>query len=168
MPAPVQEDELWLVTSEGEIVGRQPSLPEALTRVMELQGNLEDIELDLRGKRSTITKLRSALYGRSEYERLAEVQEIFNEWRTECGHKKARLTNDRFDAIRALLDITEPAPYPREAFSAAIAGAKFDPFITTRKNGSQERHDDIALICKSGKTFEGFIKRAPRPDKENV
>jgi len=159
----VQEDELWQVDADGEIVGRVPSLSEALRRVAELQGQVEDLERDMRRARARERELlRGKAAERREYPRRDEVQSIVAEWREVCGHKRARLTDDRFDAVRALLEVTKPEPYPREAFSAAIAGAKFDPFVTRRKNGTEQKHDDIALICRDGKTFENFIKRAPR------
>lgn len=164
---PEEQDRLYLVSKDGEVLSREPTLPEALKRVVELEGDVKRLEADLRVKRATISKLNGALYGRAEYERAAEVQEIFGEWARVCGHERARLTNDRFDAIRSLLEVTKPEPYPRQAFSMAFAGAAFDPWTKRRKNGSVKRFDDIARhICKSGDSFEEFVKRAPT--KENT
>ena len=165
---PEEQDNLWQVSAEGELVGRLPSVTEALQRVAELQGQVEDLERDMRRARARERALLADKAAeRRDYPRRDEVQEIVAEWRDVCGHKNARLSDDRFDAVRALLDVAKPKPYPREAFSAAIAGAAFDPFTTTRKNGTQEKHDDIELICRNGKTFEGFIKKAPRaPDEQ--
>lgn len=166
MPIAYQEDELWLVTADGELHGRKPSLSEALERVAELTAQLEDLERERRRERAHVRLLLARLDdNRTTYGRRAEVEAVFDLWRTECGHKNARLSADRFDAVRALLEVKRPQPYPPEAFEAAIAGARFDPFVTTRKNGSQQKHDDLALICRDGKTFESFIKRAPRPEE---
>ena len=166
MSALDDQEVLWQVSPSGEFIGRAPSLGEALERVAELQGQVDDLERDLRGKRLRIRGLESQLVDlRANYDRQDELKSIFDEWREVCGHKRARLSPDRFDAIRGLLEVTRPEPYPREAFTAAIAGAAYDPFITRRRNGTQERHDDIALICKSGKHFEGFIRRARATDQ---
>ncbi|HZL17756.1 MAG TPA: hypothetical protein VFG23_08425 [Polyangia bacterium] len=158
-----QEDELWQVSADGELVGRMPSLTEALERIVTLQGQLADIERERRGERARVRNLMAQIHNdRGTYERRAEVEEITREWRGVCGHPKARLTDDRFDAVRALLEVTKPEPYSRESFSLAFAGAAHDPYVTTRKNGSRQKHDDLALVCRDGKTFEEFQKRAPR------
>lgn len=150
------------ITADGEIVG-EITLSIALDRVQELEAQLRDIERERRGERARVRFLLAQIEDdRDSYERREEVVSIFNEWREKCKHKSARLTNDRFDAIRRLLDITKPQPYPREAFTAAIGGAAYNPYLTQRKNGSWKRHDDIALICRSGEKFEEFIKRAPK------
>lgn len=151
----------------GEVVSREPSLAAALAKVDELEAMLADIERERRGERARTRQLLARLNdARIGYTRRAEVISIFDEWRTECGHQRARLTNDRFDAVATLLEVKKPEAYPREAFSTAIAGAKFDPFVTRRKNGSEHKHDDLALICRDGKTFEEFIRRAPVKEDE--
>lgn len=155
--------ELYVVTQDGEIVSREPSLTLALERIEELERQLLDLERERRGERARMRLLLARIEeNRANYPRHEEVQEIFAAWRSWCGHPRARLTNDRFDAIRALLEVTKPRPYTREHFALAIAGAAYDPFVTRRKNGTSQRHDDAALIFRDGKTFEGFIKRAPK------
>ena len=157
--------ELWRVTADGELVGDMPSLSNVLGRVVELEAEVADLERDMRRARARERWLLSQLEDdRAGYGRRDEVEDIFNEWRRVCGHQNARLTMDRFDVIRKLLEVSRPAAYPREAFAAAFAGAAYDPFVTRRRNGSEHRHDDIALICRDGKTFESFIRRAPEGD----
>ena len=154
--------ELWRVTADGELVGDMPSVENVLRRVLELEAEVADLERDMRRARARERLLLGQLEeDRQGYDRRGEVESVFDEWRQACGHRNARLTNDRFDAIRRLLEVTKPAAYPREAFTAAIAGAAYDPWTKRRRNGSEQRFDDAALIFRDGKTFESFIKRAP-------
>lgn len=155
---------LWLVKQDtGEIVGRRPELREALKTIERLELELQDVERERRTQRAVIKRLYAELErDRQIYERRDEVAAIFAEWAQVCGHPNTRLTDDRFDAIRRLLEVTKPKPYPREAFTAAFAGAAFDAYRKQRRNGSWERFDDLTLICRDGTKFESFIKRAPK------
>lgn len=160
--ATFEQDELWQVTRDGELIGRNPSAGELLAKVAELTGTVEDLERDMRRARARERLLLSQLEDdRAAYDRMPELLDIMDEWRKKCGHSRARLTDDRFDAIRRLLEVKRPEPYPREAFSRAIDGAAFDPYRRQRKNGSWQTYDDIALVCRSGQHFEEFIRRAP-------
>jgi hypothetical protein len=151
------------VVSGDEIIGRTPTVKELLDRNDELERQILDLEKERRQQRTVITRLKSELDTTpAHYDRADEVGEIFSEWRSICQHPNARLTLDRFHAIRRLLDVMHPRPYPREAFSLAIRGAAYDPFVKRMKNGRVHRYDDIELICRDGVHFEGFIRRAPR------
>lgn len=140
-------------------------------RISILEQNLRDAEKDLRTKRAQITKLRKdKIAERLEYARRDDVDRVHSYWNRKLGHQRA-LTADRFDAVRGILEEThievvdgkpvKVETYELSDFKAAIDGAAFDPFTTKRKNGTTHRHDDLSLICRDGKTFEGFIARAP-------
>lgn len=160
-----QQEQLWQVTRNGEIVGRTPNPVEMLAKIAELTGTVEDLERDMRRARHRERLLLSRLEeDRADYPRFDEVFTIFDEWRAVCSHGRARLTDDRFDAVRRMLEVTKPEPYPREAFTRAFEGAAFDPYRRQRKNGTWQRFDDIALICRSGQHMEEFIRRAPRKE----
>lgn len=147
----------------GEILEADVGLEALTARVTQLEENLADAERDLRAKRRRIAELeRDKQAERDNYERRDELVEIVNEWRRVCNKPRAKLTDDRFDAVRALLDVTKPKPYTREHFSLAFAGAAFDPYIVRRKNGSEKRFDDLALICRGGAQLEEFIRKAPK------
>jgi hypothetical protein len=164
----VDEDQegIYLVSKDGEIVSREPSLTQVLEHVEELEAQLADIERERRGERARTRLLLARIEdNRLNYDRRDEVRSVFDEWRERCGHKNARLTADRFDAVRSLLEVKRPAPYPRAAFSAAIAGAQYDPYTVQRKNGGVKKFDDLSLICRDGAHFEDFIQRRP---KENT
>jgi hypothetical protein len=162
---------LHVVGGTGEIVEhRETAL--LLAEVEKLKTDLKAAERDLRAKRRRITELeRDRVKERETYRRRADVERVHSYWQRRLGHAKA-LTADRFDAVQGMLDqvridvvdgkrVKAPA-YSLDDFKAAIDGAWFDPFITRRKNGTEQRHDDLALICRDAKTFDGFVARAPR------
>jgi hypothetical protein len=156
-----------------------PKEQELQALVDKLTQDRKNLEKDLRAKRRRITELeRDKVKERMGYERRDDVKRIATYWHKKCrgGDKRCNpMSPDRFDAVRGLLDQEqivvdeetgqrrrEPM-YTLEQFKAAIDGAAFDAFVTTRKNGSQQRHDDLELIARSSKHFEEFIAKAPRP-----
>jgi hypothetical protein len=85
-----------------------------------------------------------------------EAKRLFAVWRERCNHPRARWTPDRFwECFPMLRDDGG------QMCELAIEGAAFDPFETTRKNGSVKRHDDWELIFRDRKHFEDFCNRAP-------
>jgi hypothetical protein len=151
------------VLHQGEVVGRIPTTRELLEKIDELELTVEDLERERRQQRAQIRKLKAELDRTpAHYDRAGEVENIINEWRIVCKHPNARSSLDRFDAVRRLLDVTHPRPYPREAFTLAIQGAVYDPYRRPRRNGTLQAYDDIELICRTAAKFEEFIRRAPR------
>lgn len=88
------------------------------------------------------------------------ARELFEHWRTACGHPRAKLTDDRRRKIRARLR----EGYTVEQIRQAIDGAAARAFV----NEQGVKFDDIELICRNGAKVEQFIARAaaksPRPD----
>lgn len=151
------------VLHQGEVVGRIPTTKELLAKIDELELAIQDLERERRHQRLQIRKLRAELDRTpAHYDRAGEVESIINEWRIVCNHPRARSSLDRFDAVRRLLDVSHPRPYPREAFSLAIRGAAYDPHRQPRRNGTTQTYDDIELICRTAAKFEEFIRRAPK------
>lgn len=153
---------LRLVDEHGQVHGADAIVEELEERVAALQRELTT-------KLGMITKLRKdKVRERRKHPRRGEIVSIWAEWQVECKHPNSGLTDDRFDAILAILETRdvghgrEGFAYKREHFSRAIAGAKYDPFVTRHKNGREQRHDDISKICEGGKSFESFANRAPR------
>lgn len=146
-----------------------------LAELEQARVDLKMAQRDVRAKNRRINELeRDKVREREDYERRKDVERIWSYWNRRLGQNKA-LTADRFDAVRGMLDevrlvpaegkrraVKEPA-YSLEDFKSAIDGAWFDPFITKRRNGTKQRHDDLALICRDAKTFESFIAKAPKP-----
>lgn len=90
------------------------------------------------------------------HEHWLAASELFDFWRRHCLHSKARFNAARFQLVLPFLQKDGPA-----IVRQAILGAAFDPFVTTRKNGSKKRHDDWELIFRNRGKFEEFASRAP-------
>lgn len=92
---------------------------------------------------------------RREYAARATIQDVFDEWGTLTGHANSKLTPDRFDGIRRMLE----ADYTREHFTWLNHGLAAFPYqrYSTRfaeKVPNSERRDDVAYACKTGERFE--------------
>jgi hypothetical protein len=154
------EPSLKLVDANGEL--QDGSDVALMAQVEELEQQLADAERDLRSKRRLITKLqRDKERERLAFDQRQVVFELFEFWQKRCAKKQSKLTADRFDALKHAL---ESGYTPRE-IAIAIAGAAYDPFVTKAKNGREIKHNDLELICRSGKTLESFANRAPRSVK---
>jgi ribosomal protein S15P/S13E len=141
-------------------------------RIASLEEALHEAEKDLRVKRGQLTKLKKDVAKeRFAYARAEDVRRIHDYWQRRMGHKQA-LTGDRFDAVRGILEETrleisdgkakkQPAFKFPDDFKAAIDGAWLDPYSVKQKNGRLKKFQDLALICRDGKTFQSFIDRAP-------
>lgn len=151
-----------------------PREAELQALVDKLTQDRKNLEKDLRAKRRKITELeRDLVREREVYPDREKILRIHSYWNRRMGHDQA-LTADRFDAVRGMLEELKlvrvegksraqkvPAfSYPDD-FKRAIDGGWFDPFVTKQKNGREKRHNDLALICRDGKTFQSFIDRAP-------
>ena len=121
--------------------------------------DLANAEKELRKARRRIRALEAEReQERLDYPERHEIEEIFAEWQEVCGKHRSKLTADRFDAIRGMVEMG----YSRREFTLAIAGAAYDPFTTEARNGRKIVHNDIELICREGKKFEAFANKAPR------
>lgn len=94
-----------------------------------------------------------------------QALELFGIWRVKCKGPKSRcaFTPDRFWLVQPYL-----ARHGREICELAIEGAAFDPFCTTRKNGTTNRHNGWPLIFQSQDKFESFVNRAPREARDRL
>ena len=161
---------LRLVDADGEVFAPAGEADE-------LRAQVEALKHELTVKIAQIAKLKKdKVKERQQHKRRPEILSIFAEWQIECNHPRSGLTDDTFDCVLALLETRvvrgsaddgscegcASTVYDRVHFSRAIAGAKFDPFISTQKNGRKRRHDHLAKICEGGKTFESFCNRAPK------
>jgi hypothetical protein len=158
-PEPADEPIVLVLGGQTHVVKPDdPAWPIAF-HARETDVSLELAERDLRGKRALIAKLRKdEAAERQSYPQRPMVEDIHAEWARECKHPNSKLTAERFDAVRSMIE----AGYTREQFARAIAGAAYDPFSVKRKNGTVKRFDDLELICRDGKHFEDFANRAPR------
>lgn len=84
------------------------------------------------------------------------MEAIFAYWRNATGHTRSKYTAERFWLALPFLE-----KYGFERVLAAIDGAGFDPYITTRKNGTKKHHNGWELIFRSEDKFEEFERRVP-------
>ena len=90
---------------------------------------------------------------------------LFKAWRKRCNHPRSPWTPDRFWAIEPFLSNGKYGPTLEDRVmlcARAIAGAGFDAFKTTRKNGTVKVFNDWDLIHRSADKWEEFCCKAPR------
>lgn len=145
-------------THTGEVIEAQDPLDE-----------LKALRASLARQEKIITALRNdKARERKTYARRATVEEIFAAWQEATGKTRSRLTDDRFDAIRALLELKEP--YTVEQFTLMLAGLRAYPFVvygTRRSHGNEEsRKVDIGYVCEKGARFEELANLGARALRE--
>jgi hypothetical protein len=84
----------------------------------------------------------------------AKIKQVFEYWRTRCGHEGATLTADRRDKIKARLK-----KYTPEQLEQAIEGARASPFHQG-ENPQRTRYDWIETIFKNDSTAEKLMLAA--------
>lgn len=82
--------------------------------------------------------------------------ELFEYWQSVCKHPRAGWDADRFYLVEPFLKSDG-----MDLCRRAIDGAAFDPFVTTRRNGSKKRHDGWELVFRDRSKFEEFVNKAP-------
>jgi hypothetical protein len=115
--------------------------------------DFENAEMELRGKRREITRLKSELAQQNEQMVEAPViQAVFDYWRLRCrkGRKSVKLGDKRRAAIKGRLRDGYTPKQIRIAIDGAVVGA-------FEKDG--KRFDDLELICRDEVTLERFISR---------
>jgi hypothetical protein len=70
--------------------------------------------------------------------------------------KRGKWSTDRFWIVHPYL-----ADDGLELCKLAIVGATFDPWISTRKNGTKNLHVDWSWIFKDRDRFEEHVRKAP-------
>jgi hypothetical protein len=142
--------------------------------VIEAQDPLDEVKAlraSLARQEKIITALRNdKARARKEYARRATVEEQFEAWQRATGKTRSRLTDDRFDAIRGLLEMKEP--YTPEQWKLMLAGLEHYPFVvygTRRSTGSEEsRKVDIGYVCEKGARFEELANLGARVLREQA
>lgn len=151
-----EQPALRLVDENGEL--REGGCPECAA----LRDQLAGAEGEIRSLRARLAQAKrdreAKAHGHRHWPR---VLELFGYWKEKCSHPNSRFSVDRFE-------VAEPIyrEYGYDLCKRAIDGAAFDPFTSTRKNGSIKRHDDWDLVFRSRGKFEEFCNRAPLKGKE--
>lgn len=120
---------------------------------------IEGLQRDIRGWAARYADIKRDREADAQHSRLwPAAVELFEYWQSACNHPRAGWCADRFFLVEPFLKRHGIAICKR-----AVDGAAFDPFVTTRRNGSKKRHDGFELIFRSPEKFEEFCNRAPRP-----
>jgi hypothetical protein len=148
-----------VIGPSGEVVG------EFETVVQELNDVIAGLTRDVKAEHLRFENLKRDKAAEARRHPLFEaVRDLFYEWRAATGHPRSAFTADRFWAA---LPFLENEAYGEDMIRRAIAGAAFDPYSTTRKNGSTKRYDSWSgypsSIFASADKFEDFCNRAPIP-----
>lgn len=137
----------------GEHVGCDDCAP----TISALQQQVEMLERELQGKRLAIAKLeRDKEKEARDHPAYNDIKELHDYYRKACKHPRERFDGKRFWLALPMWDKDGKATCYK-----AVEGAAFDPYITSMRNGKQERHDGWDLIFKSRKQFYAFCRRAP-------
>lgn len=136
----------------GELI--EPECPECRKK----QDQIDGLERDVRAWRARYAQLRRDKDREARENPLwPKALELFGEWQAVCGHPRSKWDADSFFLVEPFLK-----KHGYELCQRAIAGYAFDPFVTTRKNGSKKRHDDWSLIFGDRKHFEEGCNKAPK------
>lgn len=126
---------------------------------IEYENEIAGLRRGLRSQEAIIRKLRSdpeADARNSEYWPL--IGQLFDLWRRETGHTRSEFTLDRFEVALPYVK-----KYGEEVIMRAIKGLAYDPYTTTRRNGTVKRHDGWTTpLFKSADHVEEFANCCPR------
>jgi hypothetical protein len=135
----------------GELVERPNDCPHCAGKDATIK-TMGDSNARLRGR---ITELLQE--AEENHESFPSFKRCHDYWREQCNHPRSKYEIDDFKLWLPFYD-----KYGLDTCLRAIDGAAFEPFISTRKNGSEHRHDDWELIHRSGgHKFKEFVNKAP-------
>jgi hypothetical protein len=127
-------------------------------RCQDLEAQIAGAEKDIRAWRRRYAELaRDRERDAKNHPLWDTAAELFGEWKLACRHPRSAWTVDRFETVAPLLE-----KYGVAMCRRAIAGAAFDPYRTTRRNGTEQRHDDFSLVFRDAGRLESFANRCPK------
>jgi len=91
----------------------------------------------------------------------SDAVEVFEFWRSEMDHPKAKLGARRTGKIKKALKM-----YSVDELKKAILGCKNTPW-NMGKNPSRRKYDSIELIVRNEEKIEAYIDNCPEPDENN-
>lgn len=121
-----------------------------------------DLESENRALRTALTRAENVIRGlrldkaaeRKRYANRALIEEVFSDWQAKTRHQRSKLTDDRFDAIQALVE----QGYTLEHFqlvNTALAAYPFERYGKRYATGAPaDRKDDLEYTCSKGRRFE--------------
>jgi hypothetical protein len=154
-PVPDAEEPVFLVVHP--TTGETRPLPEIL---QPYEDHIAGLQRDVKAEHLRYENLKRDKEREAEGHPLwPDAMKVFSYWKEKCNHPRSAWSPDRFEQIRPFLERHDVAICKR-----AVDGAAFDPFVTTRKNGSKKRHDGWGLIFRASEPdkFEEFCNKAPK------
>jgi hypothetical protein len=140
------------------IIDENGEIPQDAPNVQILIDEIAGLNTDIRAWRTRYAKLKREEEQRAEESPLwLAAEELFALWKRVCKHPRSQFGADRFLMVESIL-----GQYGKDMCEKAILGAAYQPYETTRRNGSVKRHDDWGLIFKNRDKTEEFVNRAPR------
>lgn len=135
----------------------------------EILGNCPNCQVKDDEYTELLRKFRSLSHEYSELRRDREVEaneskhwpealECFVVWQEQCKHPNSAWTHDRFYLV---LPFLRRKSHGREMVLRAIAGAAYDAFEYTLRNGRKQRADNWEQIFGSVGRFEKFVNMCP-------
>ncbi len=148
-------DEEDVVSSEsGEILCDCPGC-------IERDAKLVSKQRDIKAWQMRFTNLKKELEEKAKDSKEWEIAGcLFDLWRVNCNHERSIFSFDRYLEIAPML-----RKYGFEICVRAIAGASFDPYISTRKNGTKKIHNDFELVFRDSHHTEEYANKAKLPFK---
>jgi hypothetical protein len=142
----------------GAVAFLEATLVKRDEQVAELTADLANVQHELLLALREIPKYANRNFDK----RKPQVEQVWVYWKKTCKHPNSKLTDDRWATIRGALEHYDVATLCR-----AVDGAAFDPWVTSQRNGTPERHDDPVDIFK-GRNVERYANKAPRVRTTNA
>jgi hypothetical protein len=126
-------------------------------RLLQAAETIHGLELELRQKRSTITKLRGEQTDKDSRSQLRpHAEDVFQHWKQHISPKARVFSGKRLKVvIDRLAELPEDVEGRKQEIFEAILGAK-DHAYTNPKTGV--RYDDLELICRDDSYVQRFRK----------
>jgi DnaB-like helicase N terminal domain len=124
-----------------------------------LQDELAGANRDLRGWAVRHANLKRDKEAEARADGMWQTaQRLFEYWKRKTGHTRSPFTSTRF--YECVPYLREPK-YGPEKVERAIVGLVHDPWVTIRRNGTRNNHDNWDRLFKSSDGFEEWCRCAP-------
>lgn len=129
-----------------------------------MQVDLDNLETELKVKRRRITQLENELAEKHRQDpNYSTAEVIFDYWRKKCMPTARTFSEDRVKAVLARLKDRDRVDPDQSAYSPryiceAIVGAAVGAYVDDKG----KCHNDLELICRTGKKLEDFHARYER------
>lgn len=150
-PDRVQVDHLRLLDENGEVTEF------ACPNCRAVGDEYDELLRKFRSQSRELAELRRDRAAEArEHEAWPTLRALFDYWREQTGHAKAKWTADRFwDALNLWKE------FGTGNVAAGIAGIGYQPNRKQLQNGKMEVFDSWELLFRKADTLERYIKRRP-------